>query len=207
MNNLLQLPPDLGVNSNHDGECECDQFKVKESDDGNQELDERVEGCAADECREKATSIVHKWTCHGRILHSNCIKCRCEKPTTSSDNSGGNSKKREKNPWLVATQEEFDDIAKEFTLRERMLMEGDESTFLSTTSSTEEVKSTGMSHDRLNKKLSILQRFRSQYGTPFFGNYSLEVMEEALNRRGVELEFFLMISAVDNTECGRVGHG
>jgi len=39
-------------------------------------------------------------------------------------------------------------------------------------------------------KLSLMQRLRSHYGTPYFGNYSLEVIEEALKRRGVELEFY-----------------
>ena len=78
-----------------------------------------------------------------------------------------------------------------------MLMAGDESTFLSTTASSEEVKSSsgimspqeGCKYNN-NKKLSMLQRFRSQHGTPYVGNYSLEVIEEALNRRGVQMEFY-----------------
>ena len=142
-------------------------------------------GEEATEVNEEPTPsiIVHEWSCHGKILHRYKQSCACDKSTNTSDATG-----TDRIPWRVATQEEFDDIAKEFTLREEMLMSGDESTFLSTTSSAEEVKSSGTTKDRLSK-ISVLQRVRSNYSTPYYGNYNKEVIEEALKRRGVELEW------------------
>jgi hypothetical protein len=44
--------------------------------------------------------------------------------------------------------------------------------------------------DAIKHKLSFLQRVRSQYGTPYLGNYSIEVITKALQRRGVTLEYY-----------------
>ena len=121
--------------------------------------------------------IIHEWKCHGRIIH----QCKQLNNCTNL-----------KRDWKAANQEEFDNIAKELTLREQMLMSGDESTFLSATSSKEETAnsvSSGISQTKFGR-LSMLQRVRSQHGTPFFGNYSVDVIREALKRRGVELEFY-----------------
>jgi len=188
VNNLLQLRGDCDHNSGTDGDSH--------------EHDEReAEGCSTtDGCSQKmATSIMHEWTCHGRVLRRYEQKSRSDAPSTAeisepSNNNGdleldANAEKRPKRPWRVATQKEFDDIAKELTLREQMLMEGDESAFLSTTSSKEEEKTSVTSKGRLNK-VSMMQRLRSQHGTPYMGNYSFEVIEEALERRGVKLDFY-----------------
>mmetsp|Transcript_1023 Transcript_1023/g.1779 ORF Transcript_1023/g.1779 Transcript_1023/m.1779 type:complete len:338 (+) Transcript_1023:47-1060(+) len=188
VNNLLQLPSDFGLYeySDDDNDCDCDA-------DSGRSKDSSVDDIPADEAREEASSSIHEWACHGKILYSSPFQCNPEQSTTNEIN------KPPKRKWMVATQDEFDDISKEFTLRERMLMEGDESTFLATTSCTEEVKSSGMSQEKLNKKLPMVQKLRSQYGTPFFGNYSLEVIEEALDRRGVELEFYRVPDVTGNT--------
>ncbi|KAL9182574.1 hypothetical protein ACHAXT_013226 [Thalassiosira profunda] len=143
VNNLLQLPHDSGVDD-EDGE-------------GGGEM----------------TANVHQWTCRGRILQQTGGRI-VDGPSTTTTPGGktdaGSKKHRRK--WGVATQQEFDEIAEEFTLREQMLFASDESP------------------NEKSGRISLLQRVRSQYGTPYFGNYSLEVIEEALKRRGVEMEFY-----------------
>ena len=132
----------------------------------------------------QTTPIIHEWKCHGRLIH----QCK-------QFNNNTNTKK----DWQAANQEEFDNIAKELTLREQMLMSGDESTFLSATSSKEETAnsvSSGISQTKFGR-LSMLQRVRSQHGTPFFGNYSVDVIREALKRRGVELEFYRVPNEIE----------
>lgn len=121
-------------------------------------------------------ALAHEWHCHGRVLYSSC-----DKSTTSSGDA--------ERSWRVATQQEFDNIAKEITIREQLLLNGDESTLLSTTKSFGDDEGNSIGTTRKDK-LSILQRIRSQHGTPFTGNYSFEVLEKALSARHVQLEFY-----------------
>ena len=147
-------------------------------------------------CRREAATV-HKWTCNGQILY----QCRhpCHHFCHNFNGSGGTQTNNDidtnkSTRWWIATQEEFDDIAQEFTLRERMLMEGDHSGLFSRPANCNSHTMSGNDIRRPAKKnrskLSIMQKLNSQYGTPFVGNYALEVIEMALSRRGVELEFF-----------------
>ena len=76
--------------------------------------------------------------------------------------------------WRAATQTEFDEIANEITLRERELLKS-----ANNASSTQTTES-----------LTLWQRLWSHHGTPLLGNYSLEVLQLALKRRGVDLDYF-----------------
>lgn len=176
VNNLLQLPSDLDYDT-YGGECDSS----RQSYNG----DQKREG-------EHEQKIMHKheWTCRGRILYQ-----FEQSPVSSTSDgnaiqgSGAESAEKKKRFlvrwWRAATQREFDDIASEFTIRERKLISGDESAFMSYASSNEAMTST---HD--DNRLSLMERIRSQYGTPYVGNYSIEVIRESLKRRNVELEFF-----------------
>ena len=183
VNNLLQLPSDLDYDSYRGGERDRDQKWEK------------------GECEQSITThSQHEWTCRGRVL---CRFERCDEAEFASDDDdqdgfGGEDAKTKKKRsigrrWRAATRGEFDDIAAEFTIREQRLISGDESAFMSNASIDEEETSTIMNKSQEGPdviKLSLMQRLRSHYGTPYFGNYSLEVIEEALKRRGVELEFY-----------------
>jgi hypothetical protein len=93
---------------------------------------------------------------------------------------------RPKRYWRAATQQEFDDIAHELTLREQMLTSGDESAILSNDAPSNNETNLRETH----KNISLMQRICSHHGTPYFGNYSIEVLQEALIRRGIELEYY-----------------
>lgn len=175
VNNLLQLPADLGYDS-----CE-----ISESTSCI-ELDDTL----SDSCKQP-NQVIHEWSCHGRIIRrykqssGGGIKPRpvdiSNEESVNLDDTTTNS---EQNIiWKVVTKEEFDDIAKELTLREQMLMSGDESTLGLATSSRQSQAT------KLNN-LSLMQQIRSPYGSPYFGNYSLDVIQEALKHRGVEMEFY-----------------
>ena len=86
--------------------------------------------------------------------------------------------------WRAATQTEFDDIAQEITLRERQL-----------------TKST----DNDNESLTLWQRLWSHHGTPFFGNYSLEALQLALERRDVDLNYFRVPEQGEDAGCDNNG--
>ena len=102
------------------------------------------------------------WTCNGQRLHLH------------------------HSSWYKATQPEFDAIANEITLRERQLMNGDDDFF-----ATIGNKSTAAGDDeRSTCSLSIWQKIWSHHGTPYWGNYSMEVLQLALQRRGVGLDYF-----------------
>ncbi|EJK52705.1 hypothetical protein THAOC_27992, partial [Thalassiosira oceanica] len=75
--------------------------------------------------------------------------------------------------WFAATQEELDSIAVRLTWLEQQLMQG----------------GSVDAEDHRQPKLAILERIRSQHACPFLGNYSFEVVTEALGRRGVGLQF------------------
>ena len=83
------------------------------------------------------------------------------------ENAGLSGEKK----WLVATQEELDSIAARLTCLELQLMQG------------------GVDSDHGQPKLTILQKIRSQHACPYLGNYSFEVITEALGRRGIGLQF------------------
>ena len=119
--------------------------------------------------------MVHEWRCHGRLLYRGS-----DSPTKNSDQKNANSSSEKMNWGVVATQSELDDIAEEITYRELRLMEGNDP------------MTTTLSNDCNFEKQSVstLSRFRSKHGTPIFGNYSYEVLETALCRRGVTLEYY-----------------
>ncbi len=114
--------------------------------------------------------VIDEWRCHGRLLY-------CQQ-RSKGNNSPTIIAGQNKNNWnVVATQSEFNAIAEEITHRELRLMEGiDSSDFTSENQST--------------STLSTIQRFRSKHFTPTMGNYSFEVLETALIRRGVTLEYY-----------------
>lgn len=192
VNNLLQLP------SNLDYDLLSEEGQVPVLDSGDHEH-AYVDIGDSEQRRFKALIISHEWACNENILfryYEHCGKYESvlnSHPTTATtmhyEYEGGDARmQRPKRHWRVATQQEFDDIAYELTLREKMLTssEDDESTFISGDACS--------SRTSRNKQISLLQRICSQHGTPYFGNYSIEVMKEALIRRGVELEFYRLPS-------------
>lgn len=82
----------------------------------------------------------------------------------------------DRNNWYAATHQEFDKIAQEITLRESRLMHGDPSLI-------------DLDENDVTS-LSSWQRIWSHHGTPYLGNYSLEVLQLALKRRCVSLDYF-----------------
>lgn len=132
VNNLLQLPSDTAI--------------YRPSGDSDQ----------------RTMATVHEWVCHGRIIHE-CRQKTVGEATTDEvlDSNVGSDLGRRGKLWRVATQQEFDDIAKEFTLRELSLMNGDDPSFSTTTSGEEAFPSDGMTQAG---RLSTMQRLRSQYG-------------------------------------------
>jgi len=180
VNNLLQLPPDLDYDSLRGDE---------------------VEECAVDEvCGSvqkltNASIISHEWTCRERILCRYYEQFSCKNDRMLSfhgsikqqyDDEIMTKKNRPKRYWRAATQQEFDDIAHKLTLREQMLTSGDESAILSNDAPSINEMNSRESH----KNISLMQRICSDHGTPYFGNYSIEVLQEALIRRGIELEYY-----------------
>ena len=183
VNNLLQLPDHLDYDScinvvvgGEEGEC-----NLEEDDD-------------APITNNNEKVIIHEWTCHGNILrrYTKCNKCQDDSALLETQ-------------IRVATQDEFDNIAKELTQREQMLLSGDESTFISATSTVSEENissNNGTSSLQTSKqlhKVSMMQRVRSQYGTPYLGNYSIDVIQEALLHRGIELEFYRLREEEDDS--------
>ena len=183
VNNLLQLPADL----DHDS-CGISDSICKEDTDADDEVDQS-NGC------KQPNQVTHMWTCHGRIIRrykqstEDGIHYSSSVDMTPPESAGKDTTKSSKQNiiWRVATKEEFDNIARELTMREQMLLSGDKSTLSSATSSNKEASTRQAT--KLNN-LSLMQQIRSPYGSPYFGNYSLDVIKEALTRRGVELEFY-----------------
>jgi len=185
VNNLLQLPADLGYDS-------CEITSSTCIDKSNDEVDTQSDGC------KQPIQVTHTWTCRGRIIrryrqsneggiNSPSVDMTPQESVDLDTKSTTNSKQNI--IWKVATKEEFDNIAKELTLREQMLMSGEEDfTFPSGISSNKETSTSRQCQAKHN--LSLMQQIRSPYGSPYFGNYSLDVIQEALKRRGVELEFY-----------------
>jgi hypothetical protein len=132
--------------------------------------------CADDDAKDLQ---IHTWTCDGRVLH------QYRQPSSTSISLD--------KCWCAATQSEFDKIAQQVTIRERQLMNGDVSDAMNkndgTTSST-------------NDSLSTWQRTWSHHVTPFFGNYSCEVIQLALTRRGVSLDYFHVPEEVADAQVG-----
>lgn len=114
--------------------------------------------------------VIDEWTCHGRLLY-----CQQRSKGKKSPTIIANQNKMHWN--VVATQSEFNAIAEEITNRELRLMEGDGSSAFNT-------------ENESASTLSTIQRFRSKHFSPQFGNYSFEVLETALIRRGVTLEYY-----------------
>lgn len=131
-----------------------------------------------DEGSNKQTYITTEWRCHGRLIYR---QSRLRRSDSSSDQCNASSTSDKKNFNIVATQSEFNEIAEDFTNRELRLMEGSDPMIQDSNESATEVS---------GRKLSTMQRLRSNYGTPVFGNYSVEVLETALNRRGVKIEYY-----------------
>ena len=157
VNNLLQLPSDLDYDSYSEGER--DRYQQREG-----------------ECAQKRTHA-HEWTCRGRVLcrfersPTSCGEAESESDDGAQQGFGGDNKetkeKRSIGRWRAATQVEFDDIAAEFTIREQRLISGDAN------ASSDEEKTSTMHESQEGPdviKLSLMQRLRSHYWTPYFGN-------------------------------------
>lgn len=164
VNNLLQLPSTLVYDQEVVEEQQAATKGDVDGDDASH--DEEIEAVANNN-NDSETSIHHEWTCHGKII-------------------------THQRQWYTATQDEFDNIAIELTIREQNLLYsllGDDDNKIPGISSNEEMTN-DKNDDSTKHKLSFLQRVRSQYGTPYLGNYSIEVITEALHRRGVTLEYY-----------------
>ena len=187
VNNLLQLPADLDYDS-----CDISESTfIEKSDD--QEVDTQSNGC------KQTNKVIHEWTCHGRIIRqikqSNDDDINSPSVDISNEESvvldTATKSSKQNIIWKVATKDEFDNIANELTLREQMLMSGEEDfIFPSGISSNKETSTSRQAQATKLNNLSLLQQIRSPYGSPYFGNYSLDVIKEVLKRRGVELEFY-----------------
>ena len=190
VNNLLQLP------SNLDYDFLSEEGQVPLLDN---EVHEQVGIGDTEQIRSNASIILHAWTCHENILRRYYEHCDKYESVLNSHLTATTIKhydfersdarmQRRTRQWRVATQQEFDDIASVLTLREKMLTSsgGNESNFTSGDAFNPRTSR--------NNHISLLQRICSQHGTPYFGNYSIEVMKEALIRRGVELEFYRLPS-------------
>jgi hypothetical protein len=128
-------------------------------------------------------NIIKEWSCHGRLLFRQQWLRGSDLHTTRSD-VNNTSRSAERMNWsVVATQSEFDDIADEITNRELRLMEGNEPMTPGSNDCTLVEKQSA-------RTLSFTQRVRSRHGTPIWGNYSYEVLETALSRRGVTIEYY-----------------
>ena len=181
VNNLLQLPADLDYDS-----CGISDSICKE------DTDDEVPFC------KQPNQVTHMWTCRGRIIrrYNQSSEAGINSPSvdmTPQENAGIDKTKSSKQNIIckVATKEEFDNIAKELTLREQMLMSGEEDSALpSAISSNKKTSTSRQSQATKLNNLSLMQQIRSPYGSPYFGNYSLDVVKEALKRRGFELEFY-----------------
>ena len=91
--------------------------------------------------------------------------------------------------WFVATQEELDTIARRLTWLEQRLMQGE-----------------SVNSDHGQPKLTILEKIRSQHACPYLGNYSFEVVSEALGRRGVGLQFVGVGEVDDHKKAAPLGY-
>ena len=133
---------------------------------------DRVAGVGAGQFDEssKQQHLINEWRCHGRSLYCQQRLKGINSPTVIGDENKIN--------WnVVTTQSEFNAIVEEITNRELRLMEGNGSSHRT-------------SENQSASTLSTIQRFRSKHFTPTFGNYSYEVLETALIRRGVTLEYY-----------------
>jgi hypothetical protein len=141
-----------------------DQKVVEEqqTDDTNHEKKEAVVNN-----NDSTTSFHHEWTCHEKII-------------------------KQQRQWYAATQDEFDNIVIKLTIREHSLLYslGDDDNKNPRVITSSEEMTNENNDDATRHKLSFQQRIRSQYGTPYVGNYSIEVITEALQRRGVTLEYY-----------------
>eukprot|EP00804_Cyclotella_cryptica_P012145 CCRYP_009844-RA/>CCRYP_009844-RA protein AED:0.03 eAED:0.03 QI:87/1/1/1/0/0/2/348/283 len=117
---------------------------------------------------------IHRWSCSRQVLH------QFEQPPSSMPTAADQR-------WRAATQVEFDEIAQEITMRESLLMEG---IHMEGSDENEQTSHDNMPPSRASH--STLQKIFSHHGTPFLGNYSLEVLQVALNRRGVILDCLRM---------------
>lgn len=153
-----------------------------------------------DEGSSKHTYITTEWRCHGRLIYH---QRRLRRSDLSSDQCNASSTADKKNFNIIATQSEFNEIAEDFTNRELRLMEGSDPMIQDSNESDTELS---------GRKLSTMQRLRSNYGTPVFGNYSVEVLETALNRRGVKIEYYRIqenapkVNNVDEEVIGFIVH-
>ncbi len=197
VNNLLQLPSNLDYDSLYEederGGCDHDHLPRQDLHNNNDGREQVVVVRRGDneEWKSRASILSHEWTCPEKRLwryyerpSSSCC-CRNERLVNFNDGTtnhdGSDAMNRPKRHWCLATQQVFDNIAQELTLREQMLASspGEDSTDL-----------LDVGEARQKQNISLFQRLCSHHGTPYFGNYSIEVLQEALIRRGVELEFY-----------------
>lgn len=172
VNNLLQIPSDFdwfdgdgdGVEkSNNDVDAGYSSNTTPEKKTFEKDNSPRLD----------SGRTIHRWTCSRQVLYE------CEQPPSLQPTSAD---KR----WRAATQAEFDEISEEITIREILLMEGKIS--LACSDENQQTRDDYMSPS--TQKLSAWQRIFSHHGTPFLGNYSLEVMQVALKRRGIIMDYF-----------------
>ncbi len=201
VNNLLQIEPDIGFCCNR---CSSDSnvsSDKRTSDDTYNSASKNAQSSKLSKYGDKETIVHHYWTCSGRKMY----ECKChiigDSPSRDYDNEKYMKRKfsntevrndpKRKMHFKAATQSEFDKIAEECTIRERRLMEGKSFSEISEGCSDESTQHGNESNKSPSQsKLPFMQKVANQYATPYFGNYSLSVLETALYRRGVEMEFF-----------------
>ena len=134
-----------------------------------------------DSCQQ--LHVINEWRCHGRLLFHHQQELKGSSSSTINNDANNASSTSEKMNWgVVATQAEFNDIAEEITNRELMLMDGYDITTSGLNNCTSE--------NQAANTLSTIQRLRSKHFSPVSGNYSYEVLETALIRRGVAMEYY-----------------
>lgn len=134
-----------------------------------------------DSCQQ--LHVINEWRCHGRLLYHHQQELKgSSSPTINNDTNKASGTSEKMNWGVVATQAEFNDIAEEITNRELMLMDGYDITTSGLNNCTSENQSANT--------LSTIQRLRSKHFSPVSGNYSYEVLETALIRRGVAMEYY-----------------
>jgi len=203
VNNLLQIQPDMGFGSKC---CSSDSDEENQSNgscynDGYDATSKSAQYSTLLKNDDNRTIVHHYWTCLGRTIYE--FKCHNIGGSPSRDKLIEKSVQRKFSKtearneskrimqFKAATQSEFDKIAEECTIRERRLLEGKSLSTMSEGCSDESTQQGYESNKTSSQsKLSLIQKISNHYATPYFGNYSLSVLETALRRRGVEMEFF-----------------
>jgi hypothetical protein len=205
VNNLLQLPSAL----------DYDAYRIileRPIDDGREgRMWEAGDGgmrkwgrrAMASSSEYDAAADTHVWTCRDDVLcrlipYSSFSIAEDDVGATPGEDdckdetgSGGGTR-----IWRAGTRREFDDIALGLSMREDVLLGG-------WTSYDDDAD---VLRDAI-EGATLLRRMRCKYGTPYLGNYSIDVMREALGRRGVSMDYYRVPTNDDDVVDAHDGLG